>query len=78
MPARVSETDAEASSASLDLAAPTIRAGIVVATFAIDPTWKAQLLIGWDDTDLTIAEWPGTSRLRREDLQARLWATPAA
>jgi hypothetical protein len=63
LPAKGSETDAKALLASLgradgrkvgvDLAAPTIRAGIVAATFTIDPVWKAQLLIGWDDTDLT-------------------------
>jgi hypothetical protein len=43
-----------------------------------DQTWKAQSLIGWDNTHLTTAEWPGIERFRRENLQARVWATPAA
>lgn len=84
LPARVSEADAEALLASLavaegravrvDLAAQTISAGNLVAPFAIDPVWKTQLLNGWDDVDLTMAEQSSIERFRVEDAKARPWA----
>ncbi len=84
LPARVSEADAEALLASLavaegravrvDLEAQTISAGNWVAPFAIDPVWKTQLLNGWDDVDLTLAEQPAIERFRAQDAKARPWA----
>lgn len=84
LPARVCEADAEALLASLavdegravrvDLAAQTVSAGNLVAPFAIDPVWKTQLLNGWDDVDLTMAEQPSIERFRAQDAKARPWA----
>jgi 3-isopropylmalate/(R)-2-methylmalate dehydratase small subunit len=44
--------------------------------FSIDPVWKIQLLNGWDDIDLTLAEKVYIDRFRAEDAKARPWATP--
>ncbi|WP_158818790.1 3-isopropylmalate dehydratase small subunit [Methylocapsa sp. S129] len=84
LPARVSEADAEELLASpsategrairVDLAAQTIIAGNLVVLFTIDPVWKTQLLNGWDDIDLTMAERPAIDRFRAQDLRARPWA----
>jgi 3-isopropylmalate/(R)-2-methylmalate dehydratase small subunit len=84
LPARVAEADAEALLASLaliegrdiavDLAAQTILAGNLVVPFAIDPVWKTQLLNGWDDIDLTLAQAPAIERFRAADAKARPWA----
>ena len=84
LPARVAEADAEALLASLtlidgrdvavDLAAQTIVAGNLVVPFAIDPVWKTQLLNGWDDIDLTLAQAPAIARFRAADAEARPWA----
>lgn len=88
LPAKVSEADAEALLAShavaeggpvrVDIVAQTISAGNWVAHFALDPVWKVQLLNGWDDIDLTLAEQPRIDRFRARDAKARPWATPAA
>jgi 3-isopropylmalate/(R)-2-methylmalate dehydratase small subunit len=88
LPAKVSEADAEALLAShavveghpirVDLASQTISAGNWAAPFTLDPVWKIQLLNGWDDLDLTLAEQPQIDRFRAEDAKARPWATPAA
>ena len=74
LPAEVSEADAEALLASqavadggevrVDLFAQTIAAGNRVASFTIDPVWKIQLLNGWDDIDLTLAEKVHIDRFR--------------
>lgn len=84
LPACVSEVDAETLLAStsaieglsirVDLAAQTIIAGNLVFSFAIDVVWKTQLLNGWDDIDLTMAERPAIDRFRTQDLKARPWA----
>lgn len=86
LPARVSEAEAEALLASptvleggpirVDLMAETVTAGNLVVPFTIDPIWKTQLLNGWDDIDLTIAERPEIERFRARDKMARPWATP--
>ena len=88
LPAKVSEADAEALLAShavaagglisVDLVAQTISAGNWFAPFTLDPVWKIQLLNGWDDFDLTLAEQPRIDRFRADDAKARPWATPAA
>ena len=88
LPARVSEADAEALLASqyvaegrpvrVDLAAQTLTAGNLVVAFEVDPVWRAQLLNGWDDIDMTLAEAPAIAQFRAQDLRARPWAAPAA
>ena len=60
----------------IDLPAQTIVAGNLVASFAIDPVWKTQLLNGWDDVDLTLAEQAHIDRFRAEDASTRPWVTP--
>jgi len=84
LPARVAEADAEALLASLaliegrgvaiDLAAQTIAVGNLDVSFAIDPVWKTQLMNGWDDIDLTLAETPAIARFRAADANLRPWA----
>ncbi len=86
LPARVSEADAEAlltspvltggGRAHVDLPEQTIVAGNLVVSFEIDPVWKTQLLNGWDDVDLTLAEQAAIDRFRAEDASARPWAIP--
>ncbi|KAF0123926.1 MAG: 3-isopropylmalate/(R)-2-methylmalate dehydratase small subunit [Xanthobacteraceae bacterium] len=82
LPATVSEADAEALLASgplpvtVDLAAQTIACGNVVVPFAIDPVWRTQLLNGWDDIDLTLAEGDAIAAFRARDAEARPWALP--
>jgi 3-isopropylmalate/(R)-2-methylmalate dehydratase small subunit len=86
LPARISEADTEALLTSLvlvrggrvqvDLPGQTIVAGNLVVSFAIDPVWKTQLLNGWDDVDLTLAEQARIDRFRAEDALARPWARP--
>ena len=86
LPARVSEADVEALLAShavaqaapirVDLQARTISAGNWIASFEIDPVWKTQLLNGWDEIDLTLAEAPKIAAFRASDARARPWAAP--
>ena len=86
LPAEVSEVDGEALLASeavargdpvrVDLLAQTISVGNRVAPFALDPVWKIQLLNGWDDLDLTLAEQSHIERFRAQDIRARPWAAP--
>lgn len=87
LPARVSEADAEALLGSeavmrgdavrVDLIAQTISAGNRVAPFTLDPVWKVQLINGWDDLDLTLAEQSHIDQFREQDQTARPWATPS-
>jgi len=87
LPAQVSEAEAEALLASdwvldgrpvvVDLAAQTLTAGNRVVAFAIDPVWKTQLLNGWDDIDLTLAQADAIARFTAADALARPWAAPA-
>ena len=82
LPATVSEADAEALLASgplpvtVDLAAQTIACGNIVVPFAIDPVWRTQLLNGWDDIDLTLAEAHSIAASKARDAEARPWAPP--
>ena len=61
---------------TLTFSTQTIVAGNLVVSFAIDPVWKTQLLNGWDDVDLTLAEQARIDRFRAEDASTRPWATP--
>lgn len=82
VPATVSETDAEALLAAadlpvtVDLEAGRITAGNLVVDFTIDPVWRTQLLKGWDDIDLTLAENDAISAFVARDAVARPWAAP--
>jgi 3-isopropylmalate/(R)-2-methylmalate dehydratase small subunit len=88
LPARVSEPDAEAllsaaeaASAKpfdVDLVQQTIRAGDLVILFAIDPIAKTQLLNGWDDIDLTLAEEENIRSFHERDAKRRPWSLPAS
>jgi 3-isopropylmalate/(R)-2-methylmalate dehydratase small subunit len=88
LPARVTEADAEALLTShaaaaggpinVDLVAQIISAGNWVAPFSIDPVWRTQLLNGWDDIDLTLAEQPLIDHFHARDVLVRPWATPPA
>ena len=64
--------------ACIDLVNQTIVAGNLVVSFAIDPVWKTQLLNGWDDVDLTLAQQARIDRFRADDALMRPWATPQA
>ena len=86
LPARVAESEAETllaeladgglTTLSVDLAAQTLSAGERVIPFEIEPVWKRQLLNGWDDIDLTLAETPALTAFRAHDEAARPWARP--
>ena len=82
VPATVSEEDAEALlatgplPATVDLEAQTIACGNVVVPFAIDPVWRTQLLNGWDDIDLTLAEGDAIAAYTARDGGERPWAAP--
>jgi 3-isopropylmalate/(R)-2-methylmalate dehydratase small subunit len=80
VPATVSEADAEAlltseaTDITVDLDACEIRAGNIVVSFTIDKVWRTQLLNGWDDIDLTLAEADAIARFVAADRIARPWA----
>lgn len=82
VPATVSEEDAERLldtadlPVTVDLAAQTIACGNVVVPFAIDPVWRTQLLNGWDDIDLTLAEGDAIAAFTVRDAGERPWAAP--
>jgi len=82
VPAMVSEEDAERLldaadlPVTVDLAAQTIACGNVVVSFAIDPVWRTQLLNGWDDIDLTLAEGDAIAAFTARDAGARPWSAP--
>jgi 3-isopropylmalate/(R)-2-methylmalate dehydratase small subunit len=82
VPATVSEEDAErllateALPATVDLKAQTIACGNVVVPFRIDPVWRTQLLNGWDDIDLTLAEADSIAAHTARDASQRPWAAP--
>ncbi|WP_439573806.1 3-isopropylmalate dehydratase small subunit [Phreatobacter sp.] len=82
VPAIVSEADAEALLAAgdhpvtVDLEALRIVAGNLAVDFTIDPVWRTQLLNGWDDIDLTLAEGEAIAVFVARDAAARPWAAP--
>jgi 3-isopropylmalate/(R)-2-methylmalate dehydratase small subunit len=83
--ARVTEAEAETllSAATvlegraivIDLASQKIVAGNLVISFSIDSVAKNQLLNGWDDIDLTMAEGDKIRLFRERDLAQRPWAS---
>lgn len=80
LPAIVSENDAEVlltgrtDALTVDLDAMTIKAGDTTIPFAIDPIWRRQLLNGWDDIDLTMAESASIAAFVERDRAGRPWA----
>ena len=82
VPATVSEADAEALLAaadlpvSVELEAQRITAGNLVVDFMIDPVWRTQLIKGWDDIDLTLAEAIRIAAFVARDETERPWAAP--
>ncbi|QCI67704.1 3-isopropylmalate dehydratase small subunit [Phreatobacter stygius] len=82
VPAEVSEADAEALleaaalTVTVDLEARRITAGNLAVDFSIDPVWRTQLLKGFDDIDMTLAEAPAIEAFTAKDALARGWAAP--
>ena len=59
---------------SVDLETQTIRCGNFVFPFSIEVSWRAQLLNGWDDVDLTKSFQGEIDRFRSSRRQAEPWA----
>jgi 3-isopropylmalate/(R)-2-methylmalate dehydratase small subunit len=59
---------------SVDLEAQTITSGNFVFPFSIEASWRAQLLNGWDDVDLTKAFQGEIDRFRSSRSLAEPWA----
>lgn len=80
LPAVAAEKDVEALLAratdtlAVDLDAMTIAAGDATIPFVVDPIWRRQLLNGWDDIDLTMAEADAIAAFAERDRAARPWA----
>ena len=87
LPARVSSADADAmiaalgagdGAASVDLPAGTVSVDGREAVFDLDPVWRAKLVNGWDDIDLTRAETDKIQAFRSAHAERREWAFPVA
>jgi 3-isopropylmalate/(R)-2-methylmalate dehydratase small subunit len=85
VPAKVSETDAEALLGALqdggrdltvDLEEQTVAVGELVVRFEIDPVWRMKLLNGWDDIDLTLSQADQIAAFADAYQDKRPWATP--
>lgn len=81
LPAMVSEVDADllltaGGDMTVDLDAMTITANGHVATFAIDPVRRLQLLNGWDDIDLTRRHAGEIAAFRAEHRKNMPWTWP--
>lgn len=84
LPARVGEADAESlldllergtvRDLRIDLDACTISAGNRQFGFEIAAVWRAKLLNGWDDLDLTLSHRVAIDRFQAQDRQVRPWA----
>lgn len=80
LPAQVSNevgealAKSDAATIAVDLEAMTLDAGAGALPFTIDPTWRLQLLNGWDDIDLTLAEADKIADFTARDALARPWA----
>lgn len=83
--ARVSEADAERLIAGLlagetrarvDLETCRVALGALDVAFAIDPVWRARLLNGWEDVDLTLSRAAEIAAFVAADRTRRPWAIP--
>ena len=50
--------------------------GAVAVAFAIDPVWRAKLINGWDDIDLTLSRTRDIEAFVAADRLRRPWAAP--
>jgi len=85
LPARVSDVDAEGLLADLthgpsiltvDLEAKLIETERRRVSFDIAPAWRAKLLNGWDDIDLTLSHREAITAFIHDDTARRPWARP--
>ena len=83
LPAHVTEADGEVLLRALesgllrltvDLERREIGAGDAVLPFEVDPVWRAKLLNGWDDIDLTMSRLPEIHAFAAGDAVRRPWA----
>jgi 3-isopropylmalate/(R)-2-methylmalate dehydratase small subunit len=59
---------------SVDLETQTVRCGNLAFAFSIEPSWRAQLLNGWDDVDLTKSFQDQIDQFRSRRRLAEPWA----
>ncbi|MCG6122314.1 MAG: 3-isopropylmalate dehydratase small subunit [Microvirga sp.] len=82
LPARVSETDAEAllaaapGQAIVDLDAKVVRLGGLTVPFELDPVWRLKLINGWDDIDLTRSHADEITAFAQARRVSRPWVWP--
>jgi 3-isopropylmalate/(R)-2-methylmalate dehydratase small subunit len=86
VPAKVSETDAQAllgavgdgaPEVTVDLEEQTVAVGELGVRFEIDSVWRMKLLNGWDDIDLTLSQAEQIAAFADADHAKRPWATPS-
>ncbi len=63
--------------ARIDLEAATISIGGATYPFDLDPVWRAKLMKGWDDIDLTASHLDRIAGFRDTRRNAQPWAWPA-
>lgn len=85
LPARVSEQAAEwlidalatrSQSVTIDLEADEITLAGQRIAFELDPSWRAKLIEGWDDIDLTLTHTDAITAYRAQRRQDTPWAWP--
>jgi 3-isopropylmalate/(R)-2-methylmalate dehydratase small subunit len=85
LPARVTEEDCELLLTRLmngrermhvSLEDTALSLGDLRIAFGIDPVWRAKLLKGWDDLDLTLSYTPVIADFQERDRAVRPWALP--
>ena len=87
LPAVVSPEDAGAlseaagesgSDATVDIEAGTVVIGDLTCRLTLDPAWKTNLAMGWDDIDLTRQNLADIAAYRDTRRRIAAWAWPAA
>ena len=85
LPARVTEEACEVLLARLvsgsghmhvNLEDSELRLDELRINFMLDPVWRAKLLNGWDDLDLTLSYGPAIAEFQERDRTGRPWALP--
>ena len=61
----------------IDLQAATVSIGGTAYPFDLDPVWRAKLIRGWDDIDLTASHLDRIAAFRDTRRDAHPWAWPA-
>lgn len=64
--------------AHIDLETQEITMGEVTAPFALEDSWRAKLMNGWDDIDLTQQHLSKITAFKETYSQTAAWAWPAA